>query len=752
MNKATLLSPLLALAAFLVLSPCVLAAEPKVKLLDDFESGAINWTGDYRGSIVSEYATHGEKAFKVTFPKGVDYPTIVASKVDLDWSGYDTLKMDVYNPQGRPVGFVIRIDDDKSGPTYASRYNGEILLVNGQTHLEIPFDRIKASDRPIDVAKIKLFEIFMDRPAEDTVLYFDNIRVTAGRRGARQDEGRDFAMGDVTPEIKAARDKAEAARVRLQAIIDAATKRGFGTLEANIALVTAGLGLDVRPELPWYKGRQGELYEYVARSCDEASDGLTAVLDGKRSAPPVPPIYNTATLAFQRARPRGEGRALRGRPPDADAYLLDALSARGAALRVLHAGRLRFPLQRLRRREPIRRGGHAALRRVPPVPRHPPRLERRRRLVRPHRARLLFDGRRQRTRRRLPREPAHKGRHRGVPQGQRRASGRITLDSSSTSWAASSPTSATATTRSRLFREYLAGQHKTIDTLNAVWGTDYKSFDDVTVMPNAKQAAENRARWYDWQAFNCKRFVDHAAWSKSVLRSISPEVNVAVGAVSYSLRPDFGRSGVDEENIIRRVDDVVLNECGPSTMTTDLLWSLSEGAKPMFDFEYHGDVASLLPNFLHGNTALAMWWWPDEPDTEFPQFNESALPYSWNIPLADVAEALKIALDVRRLSPEIAAFPKAPAEMAILYSRASMLQVPPEFATGTETPLHDGAQKRLLRHARPRRAGAVRLVAPGRGRQARRLTSSSSSPARPTRSTARSRRSSISRPPAARSS
>jgi len=131
---------------------------------------------------------------------------------------------------------------------------------------------------------------------------------------------------------------------------------------------------------------------------------------------------------------------------------------------------------------------------------------------------------------------------------------------------------------------------------------------------------------------------------------------------------------------------VVLNEAGPSTIATDLLWSLSDGTKPMFDFEYHGDVAGILPHLLHGNAAMAMWWWPAEPDTEFPQFNETALPYSWNIPLSDVAESLKIALDIRRIPAEIAAFAAEPAEIAILYSRASMLQVPPEFASATDTP------------------------------------------------------------------
>jgi hypothetical protein len=230
-----------------------------------------------------------------------------------------------------------------------------------------------------------------------------------------------------------------------------------------------------------------------------------------------------------------------------------------------------------------------------------------------------------------------------------------------------------------MFRDYLGQTHGSIEALNDVWGTDYESFDDVEVMPDASQADENRARWFDWQSFNCRRFVDHATWAKSVVREIDPDAPVALGAVGYSVNPGLGRSGVDEEALVNEVDDVVLNESGHSTITTDLLRSFSEGKKPMIDFEYHGDVAGILPHFLHGNSAMAMWWWPEGPDREFPQFNKTALPYSWEIPLSDVAECLKIALDVRRIGGEIAEFAGAPAEMAILYSRASMLQVEGEF-------------------------------------------------------------------------
>jgi len=53
---------------------------------------------------------------------------------------------------------------------------------------------------------------------------------------------------------------------------------------------------------------------------------------------------------------------------------------------------------------------------------------------------------------------------------------------------------------------------------------------------------------------------------------------------------------------------------------------------------------------------------------------------------ADVDEVLRAAIDVRRLNKEIAAFVDAPAEIAILYSQTSTLQLPAEMLTWRTTP------------------------------------------------------------------
>ncbi len=655
----------------------------QVKVLDDFEAGRIRWRGSFQGSIVSQYATHGEKAFKVVFESGVKYPGIEAAKIDRDWRGYDTLRMDVFNPQGVPVDVTIRIDDDKS-TGYSSRYNGGFLLVNGQTFVAIPLDDLRAGDRTLDLSKIRLFMIFMSSPDRNVTLYFDNIRLTRGTEPPEA-KGRKIASGPTSGEVRALGEKAIAARRRLKALINVANERGFGTLEANIALVTAELGLDVRPKLRWFANRKAELYDYVCRSCGASYDILKAQMEGGKPTCHVPPIYNTAALEFagahlvEKETPGPAGRK-------APVLLFSMLYHKEGPLceyftpidYFVHthsfAGASRYDVEKT----PL----YAAFHKYPDthrvwnddegwcghIVRDASSLGGAKEpvvvcLESPHTktaiSKYVFDN--------AARWKDNPHIHVNILGGELSyiCYCKRTLD---------------------MFRAWLKDKYGRVERLNSVWGTGFKSFDDIVVMPNAKQAADNRARWFDWQSFNCRRFVDHAVWVKSVVRSVDSRVGVSVGAVAYSFKSSFGRSGVDEENLIRRVDDVVLNEGGRSTITTDLLWSLADGKKPMLDFEYHGDVAGILPHFLHGNTAMAMWYWPDKPAVEFPQFNRTALPFSWEIPLSDVAECLKIALDVRKLGPQIAAFPAAPAQMAILYSRASMLQAEPDFLQVTDTP------------------------------------------------------------------
>ena len=173
------------------------------------------------------------------------------------------------------------------------------------------------------------------------------------------------------------------------------------------------------------------------------------------------------------------------------------------------------------------------------------------------------------------------------------------------------------------------------------------------------------------------------------MRNFDPVTSICAGGTSSMLSSSNSVTGIDEEMIINEVDDVILNESGNSPIFSDLLLSLSEKKKVMVDPEMGGGAHGILLQFLHGKSDISKWWWAGTPSKEFLQMNESSLPHSKEISLSDIDEVLRIGLDVRRLSSEITEFTRNDPEVAILYSKTSILQVPPGQIQSGTTPYID---------------------------------------------------------------
>jgi hypothetical protein len=238
----------------------------------------------------------------------------------------------------------------------------------------------------------------------------------------------------------------------------------------------------------------------------------------------------------------------------------------------------------------------------------------------------------------------------------------------------------------QMWRRWVAEKHTTIEALNEVWGTEFRSFAEVTLPSIETEKEENRAKWYDFARFNCWRFTDYMLWARSQLRRVDPGGLTCTGAPFYMLAGQMGWAGIDQEALDRTVNDVVLNEAHASTVTTDLLHSFPTEPKLLQDPEYHGDIAHILAHFLHGDGYISMWWWPETLRPNPPSFYASDIGRSPHIRLEDVATCLRSALDARRLSPSIVRFHRQQSEVALLYSHDSMLQLAPELRNSRNVP------------------------------------------------------------------
>ena len=244
----------------------------------------------------------------------------------------------------------------------------------------------------------------------------------------------------------------------------------------------------------------------------------------------------------------------------------------------------------------------------------------------------------------------------------------------------------------QMFRDRLKTKYGKISSLNRIWDSQYQSFTDVKAPAthNARPVDEvNRAAWYDWACFNNRRFTDYLKWIKSEMRKFDPDIPICAGGTSSMLSSSNSVTGIDEEKIINEVDDVILNESGRSPIFSDLFLSLSEKKKVMADPEMGGGVHGILLQFLHGKSDISKWWWASAPSSEYLHMNQSSLPHSKIISLSDINEVLRIGLDVRRLSSEIAEFIQPEPEVAILYSKTSIIQVPPHLVQAGRTPYID---------------------------------------------------------------
>jgi len=150
------------------------------------ENGPGDVTKDYPVEKVTDHATSGKYALKVTFPDVGDWPGIHFLKFKTDWSNYDILKVDVYNPTEEVVALNFAGADKDAGFTneayfgqYNLRFHASMPLKPGKNTFEIDLSGVTVEDgsRAVDLKNMKRFALFVTSRPKGLVLYFDNIRL-----------------------------------------------------------------------------------------------------------------------------------------------------------------------------------------------------------------------------------------------------------------------------------------------------------------------------------------------------------------------------------------------------------------------------------------------------------------------------------------------------------------------------------------------------------------------------------------------
>jgi predicted MPP superfamily phosphohydrolase len=151
-------------------------------LLFDFETESdlkrLNWQCKKWFELSQENATSGRYSLKVILPPG-RYPGISFQGIKEDWSKYEYLRLDVFNPSKENVVFHIRIDDNNSGWEYANRFDVDIDLRSEMNRVSIPVHSMKTNinPRPLDLRNIRRMMAFIPRNTQKREIYIDHIRL-----------------------------------------------------------------------------------------------------------------------------------------------------------------------------------------------------------------------------------------------------------------------------------------------------------------------------------------------------------------------------------------------------------------------------------------------------------------------------------------------------------------------------------------------------------------------------------------------
>lgn len=147
-------------------------------------------------TVVEEHATDGKKALKLEShaPAG----NVQFFGFEPDWSRYDTLAIDIFNPSDKPVGVAGWIRSGDLKQSWDNRHNYDRVLRPGFNSLKLPAGGLcTPGGQPIDATKIVSFNLAID----NNTVFIDNVRLIKGVEEIPVEGLKKFAFGPANSAI-----------------------------------------------------------------------------------------------------------------------------------------------------------------------------------------------------------------------------------------------------------------------------------------------------------------------------------------------------------------------------------------------------------------------------------------------------------------------------------------------------------------------------------------------------------------------
>jgi hypothetical protein len=250
------------------------------------------------------------------------------------------------------------------------------------------------------------------------------------------------------------------------------------------------------------------------------------------------------------------------------------------------------------------------------------------------------------------------------------------------------------------WHDYLKEKHKKIDALNALYGTKYKSFEEVPCGGGDDVGGKRCS--YDWYRFNFKHFAGWHKWMSDVIKSEDPKARThAKIMVFFTLDRDKLGYGIDPEEFCEATDiagcdaySQVFGAPGALDETSSkdyaYYWQVEELCydllnsfrnQPVFNSEAHpiGNAtgaypfpashmyASIWQGAMHHQGAETTWVWEEAVDPA------GSLNDSVYFRPALIQGSGRAVLDLNRLGKYVSAINSSSPKVALLYSQPSLI-------------------------------------------------------------------------------
>jgi hypothetical protein len=136
-----------------------------------------SYTGDGTYRWATNYVSQGEFAIVVDAKTG-GWPGVDYDAGEQDWSGFQTLAFELYNPADSFV-LLMRIEDDGDCSAYGKRFDLELDMNTGWNEISISTAEIAAGprERELNLKAIRRIVIFISGDDAPRRFHLDNIRL-----------------------------------------------------------------------------------------------------------------------------------------------------------------------------------------------------------------------------------------------------------------------------------------------------------------------------------------------------------------------------------------------------------------------------------------------------------------------------------------------------------------------------------------------------------------------------------------------